>query len=93
MKSTGVVRKLDQLGRIVIPMEVRRNLEIEEKDPVEIFVDEDKIVLQKYKPRKQCMITGEISEDNIVLPSGIVLSPKGMEILQEQIEENFPAKS
>ncbi|SDM57481.1 AbrB/MazE/SpoVT family DNA-binding domain-containing protein [Sediminibacillus halophilus] len=93
MKSTGVVRKLDQLGRIVIPMEVRRNLEIEEKDPVEIFVDEDKIVLQKYKPSKQCMITGEISEDNIVLPSGIVVSPEGMEVLQEQIEENFPAKS
>ncbi|WP_026571303.1 MULTISPECIES: AbrB/MazE/SpoVT family DNA-binding domain-containing protein [Sediminibacillus] len=92
MRSTGVVRKLDQLGRIVIPMEVRRNLEIEEKDPVEIFVDEEKIILQKYKPRKQCMITGEISEDNIVLPSGIVLSPKGMEILQEQIEDNFPVK-
>ncbi|WP_053218249.1 AbrB/MazE/SpoVT family DNA-binding domain-containing protein [Virgibacillus senegalensis] len=86
MKSTGVVRKLDQLGRIVIPVELRNNLDIAEKDPVEIFMDDDKIIFQKYKPRKQCMITGEISDDNVELPSGIVVSPRGMEILKEQLE-------
>lgn len=50
MKSTGIVRKVDELGRIVIPIELRRTLDIAEKDPVEIFVDEDRIVLRRYNP-------------------------------------------
>ena len=50
MKSTGVVRKLDELGRVVIPIELRRNLGIEEKDGLEIFVDNDRIILRKYAP-------------------------------------------
>lgn len=51
MKSTGVVRKVDELGRVVIPIELRRVLGIaEKKDALEIFVDEDKIILQKYAP-------------------------------------------
>lgn len=48
MKSTGIVRKVDELGRVVIPIELRRVLGIEEKDPVEIYVDGDKIILKKY---------------------------------------------
>jgi AbrB family transcriptional regulator, transcriptional pleiotropic regulator of transition state genes len=48
MKATGIVRKIDELGRIVIPMELRRTLDISERDPIEIFVDGDKIVLTKY---------------------------------------------
>ena len=51
MKSTGIVRKVDELSRIVIPKELRNTLEIKEKDPLEIFVDEDKIILRKYTPR------------------------------------------
>ena len=47
VKSTGIVRKVDELGRIVIPMELRNKLEIAEKDPVEIFVDGTSIVLKK----------------------------------------------
>ena len=50
MKSTGIVRKVDELGRIVLPIELRRTLNINEKDSLEIFVDNDKIVLQKYEP-------------------------------------------
>ena len=50
MKATGIVRRIDELGRVVLPIELRRNLEIAEKDPVEIFVDEDMIVLKKYTP-------------------------------------------
>lgn len=50
MKSTGIVRKLDELGRITLPIELRRTLGVEERDPLEIFVDEDKIVLTKYEP-------------------------------------------
>jgi AbrB family transcriptional regulator, transcriptional pleiotropic regulator of transition state genes len=50
MKSTGIVRKVDSLGRIVLPIELRRVLGIEIKDPIEIFVDEGQIILKKYQP-------------------------------------------
>ena len=50
MKSTGIIRKADKLGRIVIPMETRKLLDIKETDYLEIFTDDDKIVLQKYQP-------------------------------------------
>ena len=49
MKSTGIVRKVDELGRLVLPIELRRTLGIAEKDAMEIFVDEDKIILRKYE--------------------------------------------
>lgn len=50
MKSTGIVRKVDELGRVVLPIELRRNLDIREKDALEIFVDDEKIILKKYEP-------------------------------------------
>ena len=50
MKSTGIVRKLDELGRITLPIELRRNLDVNERDPLEIFVDDDQIILKKYNP-------------------------------------------
>lgn len=50
MKSTGIVRKVDELGRVVVPIELRRNLGIAEKDALEIFVDGNQIILQKYVP-------------------------------------------
>lgn len=50
MKSTGIVRKVDELGRIVLPVELRRTLGIEEKDRIEIFVDGESIILRKYQP-------------------------------------------
>ncbi|MBS3873387.1 MAG: AbrB/MazE/SpoVT family DNA-binding domain-containing protein [Firmicutes bacterium] len=50
MKSTGIVRKVDELGRVVIPIELRRTLGIEEKDSLEIYVDNEKIILKKYEP-------------------------------------------
>lgn len=49
MKSTGIVRKLDELGRIVIPKEIRKKLNIEQKDPIEIFIDGTSIVLSKFE--------------------------------------------
>ena len=57
MKSTGIVRKLDKLGRIVIPIELRRVLDIYEKAPIEIFVEGDMIILKNYKPL--CYICGD----------------------------------
>ena len=50
MKSTGVVRKLDELGRIVIPVELRRTLDVGQRDTLEIFSEDDKIILKKYHP-------------------------------------------
>ncbi len=50
MKSTGIVRKVDELGRIVLPIELRRTLDIAERDELEIFMENDRIVLQKYEP-------------------------------------------
>ena len=50
MKSTGIVRKVDELGRIVLPIEMRRTLDIAEKDSLEIYVDGSSIILKKYKP-------------------------------------------
>ena len=56
MKSTGIVRKVDELGRVVLPIELRRVLDIEQKDAVEIFVEGDSIILKKYQPN--CIICG-----------------------------------
>jgi transcriptional pleiotropic regulator of transition state genes len=50
MKSTGIVRKVDELGRVVIPIELRRTLGIEQKDALEIYVDNEHIILKKYEP-------------------------------------------
>ena len=60
MKSTGVVRKLDDLGRITLPIELRRNLNIGEHDPLEIFVDDDRIILRKYEASD--IFTGNMDE-------------------------------
>ena len=60
MKSTGVVRKIDELGRIVLPIELRRSLGIGEKDPVEIYVEEDKIILKKYND--SCVFCGQAKD-------------------------------
>ncbi len=60
MKSTGMVRPIDALGRIVLPMELRERFDLKTKDSLEIFVDGDKIVLRKYQP--SCIFCGE-SED------------------------------
>ena len=57
MKSTGVVRQIDELGRIVLPIELRRTLGIEVRDGLEIFTEDDKIILRKYTPG--CIFCGE----------------------------------
>lgn len=57
MKSTGIVRKVDDLGRIVLPIELRRTLDINERDSIEIFVDGNQIVLKKYSP--SCIFCGK----------------------------------
>lgn len=76
MKSIGIVRKVDELGRIVIPMELRRTLGIAEKDAVEIFVDGEQIIMKKYNP--SCIFCGEARN---------VISNKGKNICTDCLEE------
>lgn len=90
MKSTGIVRKVDELGRVVIPVELRRTLDVHEKDAMEIFIDNDKIIFKKYKPSMACHITGEVSDDNMTLADGkLILSPEGAEKLIEEIQNKL----
>lgn len=53
MKSTGIVRRIDDLGRVVIPKEIRRTLNIREGDPLELFLDGGKVCFQKYIPTEE----------------------------------------
>ncbi len=66
MKSTGIVRRLDDLGRIVLPRELRKVLDIRDRDPLEIFVEGASIILQKYEP--SCIFCG--SADKVSLYKG-----------------------
>ncbi|MDP5276933.1 AbrB/MazE/SpoVT family DNA-binding domain-containing protein [Chengkuizengella axinellae] len=79
MKSTGIVRKVDELGRVVIPIELRRTLGIAEKDALEIYVDGEKVMLKKYEPA--CIFTGNAND--LVYFKGKMISK---EIIPELIE-------
>ena len=72
MKSTGIVRRIDELGRIVLPIEIRKNLSLASRDAVEIFVNEDTIVLKKYEPA--CIFCGSL--DNASLFKGRIICDK-----------------
>ena len=76
MKATGIVRKVDELGRVVLPIELRRTLGMKVRDPLEIYVDGESIILKKYAP--SCIICGE--SDNLV-------EYKGKKICRKCIEE------
>ena len=56
MKSTGIVRRVDELGRVVVPKEIRNQFNISERDPIEIFIDGNSIVLRKFEPN--CIFCG-----------------------------------
>ncbi|MDR2167826.1 MAG: AbrB/MazE/SpoVT family DNA-binding domain-containing protein [Clostridiales bacterium] len=76
MKSTGIVRKVDELGRVVLPIELRKTLHIDVKDPMEIFVNEGTIVLKKYEPAD--IFTGEMED---------LVEYKGKKISKKTIQE------
>lgn len=63
MKSTGMLRKIDELGRIVIPKEIRRNLNMNEGDPLEIYINGEEVILKKYLPGCNCC--GNV-KDNLI---------------------------
>ena len=76
MKSTGIVRKVDELGRVVLPIELRRNLNIAEKDSLEIYVDGNSVILKKYEP--DCIFCGDARD---------VISYKGKNICSHCLKE------
>lgn len=77
MKSTGIVRKVDELGRVVLPIELRRTLDIAEKDSLEIYTEgADMIILKKYMPA--CIFCGDAKD---------VISYKGKNICKTCLEE------
>ncbi|MBP3332456.1 MAG: AbrB/MazE/SpoVT family DNA-binding domain-containing protein [Clostridia bacterium] len=80
MKATGIVRKIDSLGRIVLPVEIRETLGIEEKDPLEIFVDGENIVFKKYSPT--CIFCD--ATEHLTLFKDKRICPKCMEELTKQ---------
>ncbi|MCV71851.1 AbrB/MazE/SpoVT family DNA-binding domain-containing protein [Listeria monocytogenes] len=90
MKSTGMVRKIDELGRVVIPIEIRRTMNLNVKDPLEIFTDEDAIILKKYSAGLVCDVTGEFSVDNKKFVDGkLTLSKEGAAALMEEIKRRY----
>ena len=76
MKSTGIVRKVDELGRIVLPIELRRTLGIDERDSLEIYVDGSSVILRKYEP--SCVFCGD---------AGDVLTYKGKNLCRACLRE------
>lgn len=85
MKTTGMIRKIDDVGRILLPKEMRRLLKINDGDPLEFIRDNDKIVLLKYQKHNTCIVTGKVSSQNMTLSGGIVLSLEGAKILLQDL--------
>lgn len=89
MKATGIVRKVDELGRVVIPIELRRVLDIEVKDELEIYTEDDTIILKKYTSRRICAVTGQPVKDPIFVGDGkIALSEEGASMLYKELKKN-----
>lgn len=84
IKSTGIVRKMDELGRVVIPMELRNQFKIAEKDPIEIFVDGSSIVLRKYEPN--CIFCGG-TKNLVEYKDKLICNKCAEKITNLQIEE------
>ena len=81
MKSTGIIRRVDQLGRIVLPAELRKTMNISDRDALEIFVDDDKIILSKYTPA--CIVCDNV--DNVVHFKGKRICAACLEKLKSEV--------
>ncbi len=80
MKATGIIRKVDELGRVVIPIELRNKFNINEKDELEIYVDSSSIILKKYEPN--CIFCGNTK--NLIEYKGKLICSKCAEKLAEK---------
>lgn len=93
MKSTGIIRQVDKLGRIAIPHELRQILRFTEREQIEIFVENGQITLKKFRPVGACLVTGETLSVNKEYAPGIILSPKGTTFLLEQLTKGTNTKT
>jgi AbrB family transcriptional regulator, transcriptional pleiotropic regulator of transition state genes len=91
MRGLSTLRKIDAVGRIVIPIELRKVLDIGKDDSIEILLEEDHIEIKKYKECNECVITGEITTENRKYVNNLVLSPSGAEILYKEIKDKKKA--
>ncbi len=97
MKATGIVRRVDDLGRLVIPKELRRTLRIKEADPIEFYVQGDTIILKKYNAMgdlEQVIdnIESYIEQDDL-LPAGVSLALRGKIAEMRKIIEKEAAQN
>lgn len=101
MKNTGVIRKIDNLGRIVVPKEIRKNLNIHNGDDVQIFIDEDRIVLKKYKKvltirenaQKYLSKVSKISNGSIyIIDKDAIIAGDSEELIGSKIDSKIVSK-
>ncbi len=86
--QSGIVRKIDELGRVVLPNEIRKTFKLQTNESLEIFIDEKRIILRKYCSDKACMITGVIDDKNFIFENGkFVLSKEGANILIKELHK------
>ena len=84
MKATGIVRKVDELGRVVIPIELRRTLDISVRDSLEIYTNQGHIVLKKYEPTSIWISCG--SSNDIISYGGRFVCSECIERLQQKVQ-------
>lgn len=83
----SLIQKVDDSGRIVIPKDIRNYSDIKLEDPIKMSIDGDKLIIEKHKPANACMITGEISTENLSLVNGqITLSKEAAKQVIHEIE-------
>lgn len=85
MKSTGIIRRVDELGRVVIPIEIRNQFNINEKDPIEIYVEGSSIILKKFEPN--CIFCGN-TKDLLNYEDKLICSKCSKKIGELKPEEN-----
>ena len=88
MKSTGIVRKIDELGRVVLPMELRNKLKIKEKDPIEIYVEGSSIILKKFE--NSCTFCGNTK--NLISYKDKLICNKCINSMQELSNKQINGK-
>ncbi len=92
MKSTGITRRIDDLGRIVIPKEIRKNLKIKENEVLEIFINNDEIILKKFSPfnDSEKVLSDYIKVINDMTGNDVIITDRDKVILSsKRLEERL----
>ena len=93
MKSPGIVRFIDEKGRIVVPMEIRRNHDIQKHDLIEMFLEGDQIIFQPLISPNRCSLTGQQTKNPLLIADGkFTLSEEGAAIVASELSEILKLK-